>query len=67
MQAGAGGSLEEVLQTLTNLILRTDPPKGEPFPQIPGPKKDDKVQLSNTHIYVSCLKTRDSTTTVRAS
>ena len=35
--------IEIALETLQNLILNTDPPKGEPFPQIPGPKKEDKV------------------------
>ena len=40
-----GNPVEIALETLENLIHNTDPPKGEPFPQIPGPKKDDKVSM----------------------
>ena len=31
------------LETLQNLIFKSAPPRGEPFPKVPGPKKDDKV------------------------
>ena len=30
-------------EALQNLILNPVPPRGEPFPKVPGPKKDDKV------------------------
>ena len=34
---------EIALETVQTLIQNPGPAKGEPFPKIPGPKKDDKV------------------------
>ena len=33
------------LETLQNLDSNSAPPRGTPFPKVPGPKKDDKVFL----------------------
>ena len=31
------------LNSLQDFLLRTDPPKGTPFPKVPGPKTNEKV------------------------
>ena len=36
--------VEAILNTLQNVILQKDPPKGEEFSKIPGPSKNDKVK-----------------------
>ena len=36
-------SLEALVETLQSILLKPDPPKGTPFPAIPGPNKDDRV------------------------
>ena len=38
-----GNPTETASEALQNLILNPAPPRGEPFPKVPGPKKDDKV------------------------
>ena len=35
--------VEAILNTLQDIILQKDPPKGEEFTKIPGPSKNDKV------------------------
>ena len=38
--------IEVALNTLQELILKQDPPKGEEFMKIPGPTMNEKVSLS---------------------
>ena len=44
------------LETLQNLVSNSAPPRGTPFPKVPGPKKDDKV-LSRTQGSLGDSKT----------